>query len=102
MAEQNLSNITDDDLISELNRRVGKGNILGVKIWTAEDINLLPENGFDIRTFSKAELESIASSSDMDCLSECTDSDWDGLYVAVTSYCNAMNISYRPKGRRHR
>lgn len=92
MEHKNLTTITDDELISELHNRVGKGNILATKIWTKDDINLLNGYGYDIRPFNDKELKQIATKCDFDAMEDCTDNDWSSLYDAVATYCTNNNI----------
>lgn len=92
MKNTDIKSISDSDLIDELMRRVGNGNVIAVKAWVASDINLLPANGYGTRKFKNAELKSIASAIDGDCLGDCTDTDWDALYDAVSDVCEEKGI----------
>lgn len=87
-----VKSLSDDELIDELMSRIGNGNLIGLKVWVASDINLLPENGYCIRKLKKSELKTIASSIDNDALCDCTDSDWDALHDAVFDACQANGI----------
>lgn len=85
----NLENVSTDDLITELHKRSGKGDILGIKIWRKEDINC-----FEGNEFTDKEIKRIAEYiGEVDGLSDCTDDDWDTLKYAVVVACASLGIT---------
>lgn len=92
----NLENVSTDDLIAELHKRSGKGDILGIKIWRKEDINCIESqdiNCIEGNKFTDNEIKRIAEfMGEVDGLSDCTDDDWDTLRYAVEEACASLGI----------
>lgn len=88
-----LFKATNDELIAELHRRVGKGDVLAVKIWRADDINLAMQYTDDDRQFSDDEVARIAKYiGEVGELEECTEDDWSSLAYIVDEACKALGL----------
>lgn len=94
-AVDSFDDIDDETLIDVLMRRIGNGNVLGVKAWVAADINLsLPETA---KPYGKRDLKRIAKEIDDEPLTDCMDAEWDALREAVSTACATLGIEDRTK-----
>lgn len=90
-----LSEVSDDELISEIARRAACGNIIGYKIWTVEDIKETScvKDDDDNCVLTDEQCASIAQYIGIiDALTDCTDEEWDALDDEVYQACHALDI----------
>lgn len=94
MANKELDKFSDDDLISALQGRVGKGNILALKVWVKEDIKCISK----FEKLSDKNIQKIANYiGDVESLDECSDEEWDALESTVADACDTLGIKVKKR-----